>query len=279
MVHLALRLQGLHSYQRSHQRWLVGETGLTENGTVLFLIVAVVAGVWTVVRCARARSLRLGWWVALLTAGCFYFCGEELSWGQHYAQWSTPEAWREINDQQETNLHNCGFLFDQAPRAALTCGIFVGGILVPLKNWRRGQRRDPVTDVSYWLWPTAICVPTAVLATFCSVPDTLCKSLGWRSPLHLGGEAKEYFMALFLMLYLVSLCVRLRLPAERAQIAQAPLRALSNGIRIQEYGNLLLPPSIGTAVSRLSNRRLGLRQRRFLRREPVAELCHTDSKA
>ncbi len=38
--------------------------------------------------------------------GSLYIAGEEMSWGQHFFHWNTPEYWAEVNRQQETNLHN-----------------------------------------------------------------------------------------------------------------------------------------------------------------------------
>lgn len=36
----------------------------------------------------------------------FVACGEELSWGQHFLGFETPESIKEINAQDEVNLHN-----------------------------------------------------------------------------------------------------------------------------------------------------------------------------
>jgi hypothetical protein len=36
----------------------------------------------------------------------FVACGEELSWGQHHLGFETPESIKEINAQEEVNLHN-----------------------------------------------------------------------------------------------------------------------------------------------------------------------------
>jgi hypothetical protein len=41
----------------------------------------------------------LGGWCALAAICCIYVLGEEISWGQHILQWSTPEYWAAINDQ------------------------------------------------------------------------------------------------------------------------------------------------------------------------------------
>lgn len=38
--------------------------------------------------------------------GLFFMIGEELSWGQRIFGWETSETLREINKQEETNLHN-----------------------------------------------------------------------------------------------------------------------------------------------------------------------------
>lgn len=125
------------------QAWLYGEAGAIEWLTVVFLLAAIVYGV-RVLRLAAARGPRwLVVWALLLLLGAVYFAGEELSWGQHVFQWATPETWRQLNPQQETNLHNVHALFDQLPRALLTLAAFVGGIAVPLYR-RRASRRPSV---------------------------------------------------------------------------------------------------------------------------------------
>ena len=43
---------------------------------------------------------------ALLGIGLFVVGMEEISWGQTYLQWQTPESWAAINSQQETTVHN-----------------------------------------------------------------------------------------------------------------------------------------------------------------------------
>ena len=43
----------------------------------------------------------------LLLSIFFFFCfGEEISWGQRIFNWDTPQALKELNAQDETNLHN-----------------------------------------------------------------------------------------------------------------------------------------------------------------------------
>lgn len=68
---------------------------------------------------------------------CFYVAGEEISWGQTFLQWNTPEYWAQINYQKETNLHNTSRLFNQVPRMGLEGSVAIGGLIIPLikKFW------------------------------------------------------------------------------------------------------------------------------------------------
>ena len=63
---------------------------------------------------------------------CLYIAGEEMSWGQHFFHWNTPEYWAEVNRQQETNLHNTYAVFEKYPRAVLELGVLIGGIIIPI---------------------------------------------------------------------------------------------------------------------------------------------------
>jgi hypothetical protein len=48
--------------------------------------------------------------------GLIYYLFEEISWGQHFFKWNTPDLLAELNDQNETNFHNISNLFNQIPR-------------------------------------------------------------------------------------------------------------------------------------------------------------------
>lgn len=145
-------------------------------------------------------------WVALAAVCCFYVLGEELSWGQHLLGWNTPEGWAQINDQNETNLHNASSWLDQKPRLLLGIGVGVGGILVPLYAlWRpqiRAGRLGPFL-------PPLICLPMAVIAIGVGIVWTLDGFRGHRSLFIRPSEVQEIFFYLFVLLYLVVLRRRL----------------------------------------------------------------------
>ncbi len=205
------------------QPWLYHESGAIEWVTVVFLLVGIFYAAGAL-RFVIGRGVRwLCGWVVLLLLGAVYFAGEELSWGQHVFQWGTPEEWRRLNDQQETNLHNVHALFDQLPRALLTLGALVGGVAVPLYRRFSAQRWRMLSGTDgdawpYWLWPTWACLPVSVAVLVVSPFDKLVESSGAAAPDWLymkGGELKECLLALFILIYLLSLHRRLRARARQ----------------------------------------------------------------
>lgn len=203
---------------------IYSEFGVLENLTVLLLGMAVVLGIRIVLHSAALPHPGLRWWIVLLSLGCFYFAGEELSWGQHYAGWESSEFWQTVNRQQETNLHNIHGVFNEVPRLLMTVGALVGGIIVPVLV-RFGTLRWSRRSVAYWLWPTYVCTPTCGLALLVTMPKKIVENtdLVLTSPTVMrAGEIKECLLALFLLLYLASIFVRLRQQAARGE--QAAIR-------------------------------------------------------
>lgn len=168
------------------QRWIgMREFGAVEIGTILAYLPGIVAGL---------LALRLGkhlshpWlraWLLLFVLGSLCIAGEEASWGQHYLHWNTPEAWAEINKQQETNLHNTSTWLNQKPHIAMGLWILIGGIGMPLR---------------------------ALLCFFIKLPIHLEKWLHLDQPLFSGfnlNKIREYSIAVSPTLYPCSIYVRL----------------------------------------------------------------------
>ncbi|MGH8459623.1 MAG: hypothetical protein ACRESV_09745, partial [Nevskiales bacterium] len=72
----------------SYRRFFVGEMTVIEIATVLLMVTAVVAGILTIRELLTLNDRLLLAWIALGTLGCFYFGGEEASWGQWYLRWT-----------------------------------------------------------------------------------------------------------------------------------------------------------------------------------------------
>lgn len=85
-----------------------------------------------------------------LSAGLLSFlsllaAGEEISWGQRIFNFEVSQQFRDLNYQNEANLHNLlpGELFN----GVITFGVAIGFVLVPI-TWRKIKGKVP------WLFPS-----------------------------------------------------------------------------------------------------------------------------
>ena len=192
--------------------WLRGEIGFVELLTSFYLLSAIFYLI-TTIRIAPTKPLRR--WLIFLTLGTIYFAGEEMSWGQVIFEWQTPETWKQVNDQDETNIHNTWFLFDQFPRMVMTLAVLIGGIIVPIYRSLKKVSDFPVTQVFTGWFPTIVCLPVSILAIVVSPIDDMFaqSSYVWLQKIGeiSGGELKECYLGLFILIYVISLKYRLRL--------------------------------------------------------------------
>lgn len=184
---------------------LRGEAGIVENATVLFLFIAIGVCISSIISANRlGLQGLLKSWLIILILGSAYFALEEISYGQHLFGWGTAESWKALNDQDETNLHNVHAIFDQVPRALLSLGILIGGVVFPLYRRIRGMRLRP-EERFYWLWPTLDCVTIGILVILIRPVMSLVDVEFVTT-----GELKENLFALFILLYCVSIHGRLK---------------------------------------------------------------------
>jgi len=189
----------------AYEYWFERELGVVELATPLILVFAIVYGLRAFRRRKGLPAAWLGYWLLLVTAGCVYFAGEDLSWGQHLAGWETPERLKNINDQQETNIHNISSWFDQKPRLLLELWVVIGGILVA--GWRRWRGEIFARDGwAYWFWPGFACFPAALLGFLVKLPERIKTVFDIASlPTDLRySELQELMFAVFLLCYLAS---------------------------------------------------------------------------
>lgn len=112
------------------------EISHTENGPhellqFVVILIAFLYASYILFRMKKANNYGHVLWVFIACICCLYVTVEEVSWGQHFFEWSTPEYWQHVNDQQETNLHNTSSWLDQKPRLMLELGVVVGGLIIP----------------------------------------------------------------------------------------------------------------------------------------------------
>ncbi len=201
------RFMGVHT-----DGYMYGEKGIIENITVIFLLTAIITCLLFLFAKEKIQFVSLKVWMVLFLLGSIYYAGEEISWGQHFFGWGTPEQWTEFNDQQETNLHNTAAIFDQIPRTLLSIAALIGGVLIPI--FRKYKNHIPNKESFFdWLLPTYVCLPAALLSLLVSWHEKIYKILDIRIPEALdirAGETKECLLALFMMIYALSIWYRNR---------------------------------------------------------------------
>lgn len=196
-----------------YDRWVESEQGLMELATPVVAIWGFAVGIQVLRRVRHIPFVLMRVWVLLVILGCFYFVGEELSWGQQLLHWRTPAVIDKLNDQHETNLHNMSSWFDQKPRMLLEIWVMVGGIYVPARNLDRRTSTVLTNSFWSWFWPTVVCLPTSVLAIGIKLPQrykhlmhplqALPIEIRWSEP-------QEYYFALFMLLYLLVVHARIQ---------------------------------------------------------------------
>jgi len=182
--------------------------GLAEDLTVLALLPAIFLTFYGLVRYRRfLPSPVVAAWFFVWALACIYFAGEEISWGQWYFQWETGETFRQINDQQETNLHNISSWLDQKPRTLVEIWVFAAGFLYPLVCWFRKRPIGQPGKIWFWLLPPREVVVTGFLFSMLYMMSWAKGSLvDWFA----SSELREMYIALFLCLTLSSFFLRLR---------------------------------------------------------------------
>lgn len=184
---------------------------LTEGGPIellqaLIVFLAFLVAAWTLPLAIKSGNRLIKIWIILAAIGTFYITGEELSWGQHFFLWSTPESWMAINDHHETNLHNTTSWLDQKPRTLLEIGMLVGGLLLPLYRARRSDAR--VERFAFilppdFLWLTAACLWLSKL--FKDLDGIVHVATLIRT-----SETNEVYIYYFMLIYLLALRLRLQ---------------------------------------------------------------------
>lgn len=186
------------------ESWFRDELGIVENLTVLFLLAAMVYTLYLLKRFGGLLHVIPKIFLYIYCIGCVYFAGEEASWGQHWFGWETGEYFLAINDQQETNFHNTSVLLDRTPKALISFLIFFGGIVIPVILSCKSLKID-FNKSMWWIFPTWICLPTAFFASFATWPSKVEHHTDWHFYFDQAQEMKEFYIAYFMLLYILSL--------------------------------------------------------------------------
>lgn len=189
---------------------LRSESGLIESLTIIGCLIGCVVSIIVAQNTRKLQHARLFQWYMYLFAGGFLLlAGEEASWGQHLFGWTAPTEFG-----RETNLHNLSIQTEQIPKVILHAAAILGGLIWPLFGAKRWQT---VPDWWKWLLPTAVAVPTILIALAVRLVERV---FVWFDiePVYTRfenfkelKEANEMFLVYFLILYVFSLRKRIHL--------------------------------------------------------------------
>ena len=182
-------------------------SGVVEYFTVLVLVAGIGCGMFGLIRYWRlipsvAHRLALTLWLL----ACIYFAGEEVSWGQWYFDWQTPEVLSEINKQNETNLHNISSWLNEKPRTLVELWILFAGLIVG-PGRLMGYFHYSYRDLREWINPYSIGLSTCLVFLISKCLEFFPYSF---TQMISNSEIRELLIAYFLSLYLFSALLKLR---------------------------------------------------------------------
>ena len=113
---------------RNLSLWMLEENHPVELLTFIILVVGGVVGLLLALKTKRCgeKSLVYGFYV-IFSIGLLFIAMEEVAWGQWFFGFETPDAWRSINHQGETTIHNIRGLHGHAGILRLAFG--AGGLI------------------------------------------------------------------------------------------------------------------------------------------------------
>ena len=195
------------------RRWFNSEHGPVEiTSALVFLVIGVQAArVFAKTRHLNPPAAPLWKWLfAIMAMGGVMMFLEEISYGQHFVGWATPEWFVENSKQPETNLHN---LFDDKPSVLLRriaeIGAPIFAIILPLICMsRKGSYTPPNwphyllprAELIVWVLLAALVRPVRKYTGLTSVPE-------WRGSL---SEFQELLWACAMLVLLTVLLNRFR---------------------------------------------------------------------
>ena len=127
-------------FQAQTLKEINAEDGLIEQATaILFLSCSIISIMVAINSSIKNRRIIYG----ILAIGFFLFCGEEISWGQRIFGLETSQLIKNINVQNENNIHN---LLGYSADHLFVAGVFFYGVVLPVMRsaypfWNRLFRK------------------------------------------------------------------------------------------------------------------------------------------
>lgn len=211
LVQIVVRL--LDTGQGFYLPLIETEYGLVESATALVLVPAAILSVRLVRIHSAAGERLLASWFMLTAFACVMFLGEEVSWGQHWFGWESPEYFQQHNIQQETNLHNLSKDVERSLKFIVGAAVVFGGLLGPRLRERLAGLDDGLWPALRAVLPTRACVPTVVMALLVWGLERTRTWTGFDAgpPWNINlKETFEFYLALYISMYIAAAWYRTR---------------------------------------------------------------------
>ncbi|MFV1968962.1 MAG: hypothetical protein ACC628_26380 [Pirellulaceae bacterium] len=117
-------------------KWVTEEDQFAETMQVFCYVAAWVLCLFVTWYHVKAKHRLIALLYVVLCFGLLFLIGEEVSWGQRFVGWGTPESLAAINKQNETNLHNIHGVGSKFKWIQLLVGAY--GTILPIVFLRRG---------------------------------------------------------------------------------------------------------------------------------------------
>ena len=160
-----------YKYESTSSTYIWKENGLVENIQIIFLLISILNFIIFIKKKISYDTLKFfRYFIFLYFTGLLYYFFEEISWGQHFFNWSSPIFFINLNHQGETNLHNISNLFNEIPRSLLLIWCSLSFIFVKkFYNYK---------NFNSFIFPDENLKKISYLILLVVLPDLLLKKFG-----------------------------------------------------------------------------------------------------
>ena len=141
------------------------ENGFVENLQSIFLLISIYYLVISFKKFNLKKIIQI--FLLLKISALIYYLGEEISWGQHFFKWVSPEFFLVNNNQGETNLHNMSNLLDQLPRTL----VLLWCSFIPIIFYFISKNFSFSYETKLILFPTNQLLKISIIFLFIFLPD------------------------------------------------------------------------------------------------------------
>ncbi len=155
---------GYHSF-------IWNESGLIENFQAIILFIALLNLIFLYFKKKNIPNL-FRYFIIINIIGIFYILLEEISWGQHFFDYKSPNVLLNkdsilYNKQGEFNIHNISNIFNEIPRTLILIWCSLSIPILRLINYTKNENLNLIIE------PNKKLINLSYLILFISLPDLI----------------------------------------------------------------------------------------------------------